>query len=146
MSTPVRGADGPLGYAPRWARGSASGRADTAPDGRARSSMPVQELPQDLKPPRAVTSLPETGSGRDTGRGPDIVPAGDTVPLADAAFELDAESPKEAASHWDTKPSRAPATAPTSAPDSLWKRKKRPVVFEGDAALRELRSRLASAP
>jgi hypothetical protein len=36
--------------------------------------------------------------------------------------------------------------APASAPDTLWKRKKRPVVFEGDAALRELRSRLASAP
>jgi len=106
----------------------------------------VQELPQDLKPPRVVTSLRETVSGRDIGRGPDIVPAGDAVPLADAAFEPDAEPFKEPASHWDTKPSRAPVTVPASAPDSLWKRKKRPVVFEGDAALRELRSRLASAP
>ncbi len=145
MSTPVRGADGPLGYAPRWARGSASGRADTA-DGRERSSTPVQELPLDLKPPRVVTSPREAVSGRDIGRGPDIVSARDAAPLADAAFELDDEPPKESPSHWDTKLSRAPATVPAAAPDSLWKRKKRPVVFEGDAALRELRSRLASAP
>jgi hypothetical protein len=41
-----------------------------------------------------------------------------------------------------------PATASRSrAADPTWKRKKRPGdVFEGDAALRELRSRLASAP
>src|SRR6266849_380201 len=146
MSTPVRGADGPLGYAPRWARGSASGRADTALDGRERSSTPVQELPLDLKPPRVVTSPREAVSGRDIGRGPDIVSARDAAPLADAAFELDAEPPKESPSHWDTKLARAPATVPAAAPDTLWKRKKRPVVFEGDAALRELRSRLASAP
>jgi len=74
------------------------------------------------------------------------VSARDAAPLADAAFELDDEPPKESPSHWDTKLSRAPATVPAAAPDSLWKRKKRPVVFEGDAALRELRSRLASAP
>src|SRR6266481_222038 len=147
MSTPVRGADGPLGYAPRWARGSGSGRADTALDSRARSSTPVQELPQDLKPPRVVTSPPRDAvTGRDVASARDIVPARDTVPLADTAFEPDAEPPREPASHWDAKPSRAPVAAPAAAPDTLWKRKKRPVVFEGDAALRELRSRLASAP
>ncbi len=147
MSTPVRGADGPLGYAPRWARGSGSGRADTALDSRARSSTPVQELPQDLKPPRVVTSPPRDAvTGRDVASARDIVPARDTVPLADTAFEPDAEPPREPASHWDAKPSRAPVAAPAAAPDTLWKRKKRPVVFEGDAALRELRTRLASAP
>src|SRR6266849_3778491 len=146
MSTPVRGADGPLGYAPRWARGSGSGRAETALDGRARSSTPVEELPQDLKPPRVVTSPREAVSGRDMGLGRDILSARDAVPLPDATLELSAEPPKEPASRWDTKLSRAPGTAQASAPDTLWKRKKRPVVFEGDAALRELRSRLASAP
>src|SRR5229473_4054036 len=144
MSTPVRGADGPLGYAPRWARGSESGRADTALDSRTRSSTPVQELPQDLKPPRVVTSPRDVVTGRDVASARDTVSARDTLPLADAAFEPGAEP--EPASHWDTKPSRAPVAAPAAAPDTLWKRKKRPVVFEGDAALRELRSRLASAP
>src|SRR5260370_36666923 len=67
MSTPVRGADGPLGYAPRWARGSGSGRADTALDSRARSSTPVQELPQDLRPPRVVTSPRDVATGRGVG-------------------------------------------------------------------------------
>jgi hypothetical protein len=164
MSTPVRGADGPLGYAPRWARGSGSGRADTALDSRTRGSTPVQELPQDLKPPRVVGSARDvvpprdvisprdavTGrdvlSARDTTSMRDTASVRDTSPLADAAFEPSAEPPREPTSHWDTKPSRAPVAAPAAAPDALWKRKKRPVVFEGDAALRELRSRLASAP
>src|SRR5215468_4499709 len=147
MSTPVRGADGPLGYAPRWARGSGSGHADTALDSRARSSTPVQELPQDLRPPRVLTSPPrDEVSGRDVASARDIAPARNTMPLADAPFEPGAEPPSERASQWDTRPSRAPVAAPAAAPDTLWKRKKRPVVFEGDAALRELRSRLASAP
>src|SRR5258708_33331041 len=137
MSTPVRGADGPLGYAPRWARGSESGRADTALDSRARSSTSVQELPQDLKPPRVVTSPRDVVAGRDVVSARDIVPARDTEPFADAAFEPGAEPPQEPASHWDTRPSRA-ATVPAAAPDTLWKRKKRPVVFEGDTALREI--------
>jgi hypothetical protein len=136
-----------LGYAPRWARGSGSGHADPALDSRVRSSTPVQELPQDLRPPRIVTSPPrDVVSGRDVASARDIAPARDTVPRADDAFEPGAEPPLEPASHWDTKPSRAPVAAPAVAPDTLWKRKKRPVVFEGDAALRELRSRLASAP
>jgi len=107
----------------------------------------VQELPQDLKPPRVVTSPPRDAvTGRDVASARDIVPARDTVPLADADFEPGAEPPRESASQWETKPSRAPVAPPASAPDTLWKRKKRPVVFEGDAALRELRTRLASAP
>jgi hypothetical protein len=156
MSTPVRGADGPLGYAPRWARASGSERADTALDSRARSATPVQELPQDLKPPRIVTSPRDAASTRDIASstrdiasGRDHLSSGrETAPAPDAPFGLDAEPAAEPASHWDTKPSRAPATvqAQASAPDTHWKRKKRSVVFEGDAALRELRSRLASAP
>jgi hypothetical protein len=58
MSTPVRGADGPLGYAPRWAR-SGSGRADTAQEGRGRGATP--ELPRDLRSPRIVMPPRETG-------------------------------------------------------------------------------------
>jgi hypothetical protein len=146
MSTPVRGPDGPLGYAPRWARGSASGRADTTFDGRAvRSSTPVQELtlPQDLTPPRVMMSSREAGSTRDIASGRDIVSARDTEPLRDAVSERGAAPPRESASHWD---SYALETTQATAPDSFWKRKKRPAVFEGDAALRELRSRLASAP
>src|SRR5215471_18259820 len=140
MSTPVRGADGPLGYAPRWARGSGSGRADTAFDGRARSSTPVQELPDDLRPPRIAMSDPEAVSVRD------LISTRETAPLADAAFEAGAEAPSEPAPHWDAKLPRASAAVQPPATDSLWKRKKRSDVFEGDAALRELRSRLASAP
>jgi len=36
--------------------------------------------------------------------------------------------------------------AEDSATESLWKRKKRPPIFEGDAAMRDLRARLALAP
>src|SRR5262249_36389068 len=133
MSTPVRGADGPLGYAPRWARTTGSGRGDTASDGRVRGSAPVQELPQDLRPPRIAMPPPETVSPWDAA-------------APDAPLESSGGPSDEPAPHWDTKPSRAPLTAHNSAPDPTWKRKKRAVVFEGDAALRELRSRLASAP
>jgi hypothetical protein len=149
MSTPVRGPDGPLGYAPRWARGSTSGRADTAFDLRAaRSSAPVQELTleQDLKPPRVVTPARESISARDIIAGREIASSRDAGPLRDAAVERGAAPDPEPAAHWDGKPSRDSGAAPASAADSLWKRKKRPAVFEGDAALRELRSRLASAP
>src|SRR5579871_6016440 len=69
MSTPVRGPDGPLGYAPRWARMSGGGRAETAFQGEAtRNVAAVDELaPQrDLKPPRVVMPLREGASARDT--------------------------------------------------------------------------------
>jgi hypothetical protein len=149
MSTPVRGPDGPLGYAPRWVRGSASGRADTAFDLRAaRSSTPVQELTleQDLMPPRVVTSARESGSARDIVSGREIASSRDAGPVRDAAAERGAAPAREPAPHWDSKSSRDSGAAQASAADSLWKRKKRQDVFEGDAALRELRSRLASAP
>jgi len=143
MSTPVRGADGPLGYAPRWARGS--GRIDTAFDARGRSSTAVQELP-DLKPPRVAIPPREAVSAREIVSGRDLVSAQDPVPLQDAAFEPGAEALREPASHRDTKLPGASGAMRISASNSLWKRKKRPAVFEGDTALKELRSRLASAP
>src|SRR5260370_35004891 len=88
MGTAGRGADGPLGYAPRWARGSGSGRADTALDSRARSSTPVQELPQDLRPPRVVTSPRDVATGRDVASARDTV-SRDTVSARDAASARD---------------------------------------------------------
>jgi hypothetical protein len=145
MSTPVRGADGPLGYAPRWARGSGAGRADAAFDLRpGRSSTPVQELTlqEDLKPPRVATSsFREAGSGRDA---PSSLR--DTGPLRNAASERGAAPAIEPASHWDSELSSDSGAAQASGASSFWKRKKRPEVFEGDAAVKELRSRLASAP
>ena len=130
MSTPVRGADGPLGYAPRWARTTGSGRGDTASDTRVRGSAPVQELPQDLRPPRIAMPPPETSPW--------------DAASPDAPLESSGGASDEPAPHRDTKLSRTPLTA--QAPEPNWKRKKRAAVFEGDAALRELRSRLASAP
>jgi hypothetical protein len=62
MSTPVRGADGPLGFALRWARTAESGRADTALDAKRRTPTPVEESPQDFRPPLTVMSLRETVS------------------------------------------------------------------------------------
>src|SRR5215472_7375552 len=130
MSTPVRGADGPLGYAPRWARTTGSGRGDTASDTRVRGSAPVQELPQDLRPPRIAMPPPETSPW--------------DAASPDAPLESSGGASDEPAPHRDTKLSRTPLTA--QAPEPNWKRKKRAAVFEGDAALRELRTRLASAP
>jgi hypothetical protein len=143
MSTPVRGADGPLGYAPRWAR-TASGRADMASESRGRSTAPVQDLPQDLRParivmppvpPREAVASPE--DGREFVSRRDLVSKPQTAP-EEAGFELGDEPVNEPAPHWDAK-----RPAPSG---SVWKRKKRSVAFEGDTALKELRSHLASAP
>jgi hypothetical protein len=139
MSTPVRGPEGPLGYAPRWARVSGGGRANAA-SGAARNVAPVQELApeQDLKPPRVALPLRGSDSTRDVPPSRDFASARDTAPLRDSA------------SHRDSKPSRTAVVTQDavqdSATDSLWKRKKRPPIFEGDAAMRDLRARLALAP
>src|SRR5215475_9090179 len=143
MRTPVRGAEGPLGYAPRWAR-AGSGRADTAREGRGRSATPVQELPQDLRAPRMVMPPREAVASRDAVPPRQFVstrdlPAAPETPEK-AGFELGDEPFRELASHRDIKPPRV------SRSGSLWKRKKRSAAFEGDTALRELRSQLASTP
>jgi hypothetical protein len=58
----------------------------------------------------------------------------------EAAYELDDEPFAEPASHADTQ------SPQVSRSGSFWKRKRRSAAFEGDTALKELRSHLASAP
>jgi hypothetical protein len=151
MSTPVRGADGPLGYAPRWARAGA-GRADSALDGRGQGATSVQELPAETKPPRIAMPPRETIPPREAAplreivSGRDFFSAPEVAPPQEAAFELDAEPVGEAVVHCETRPARTSGAVQTATKESVWKRKKRSTIFEGDAALKELRSRLASAP
>jgi hypothetical protein len=143
MSTPVRGADGPLGYAPRWAR-TGSGRGDMASESRGRSTAPVQDLPQDLRPARIVmppVSAREAVASREDGR--EFVSRRNLVSTPqiaaeEVAFEVGDEPVNEPVPHWDAKPPRTSG--------SVWRRKKRSAAFEGDTALKELRSHLASAP
>jgi hypothetical protein len=176
MSTPVRGPDGPLGYAPRWARVSGGGRANAAFGPKRSLVPPVQELApeQDLKPPRIA--LPPRGSDstrdvppprdfastrdaappqdsasvRDAAPPRDFASARDAAPPRDLASTRNTAPPRDSASLRDTKSSRASVVTQEavqdSATDSLWKRKKRPPIFEGDAAMRDLRARLALAP
>src|SRR5712671_5264739 len=91
MSTPVRGADGPLGYAPRWAQTAKSGRADTALDAKLRTPATAQESPQDFRPPLVVMSLQETVSPQEM------------VPFEDAGSEP--EAAREPASLYPVKTS-----------------------------------------
>jgi hypothetical protein len=87
MSTPVRGADGPLGYAPRWARTAESGRADTVRDAKRRTPTPVQESPQDFRSPLVVMSVRETISPQEmvpfehAGSGPEVAAAREPASL-----------------------------------------------------------------
>ncbi len=90
MSTPVRGANGPLGYAPRWARTAESGRADTALDAKRRTPTPLQES-QDFRPPLVVMSLRKTVSPQEM------------VPFEDAGSEP--EAAREPASLYAVKTS-----------------------------------------
>src|ERR1700730_17126636 len=164
MSTPVRGPDGPLGYAPRWARVSGGGRANAACRPSGSLLPPVQELApeEDLKPPRIA--LPPRGSDstrdvpppRDFASTRDAVPPRDSASVRDAAPPLDLAStrntapPRDSASLRDTKSSRASVVTQGAVQDSATyprgKRKKRLPIFEGDAAMRDLRARLALAP
>jgi hypothetical protein len=97
MSTPVRGADGPLGYAPRWARTTKSGRADTALDVKLRTPTTAQES-QDFRPPLVVMSLQETVSPQEM------------VPFEDAGSEPEAATAREPASHRDRRLTRPSGT------------------------------------
>jgi hypothetical protein len=147
MSTPVRGADGPLGYAPRWAR-TGSGRADMAAESRGRSATPLQDLPQDLRParlvmppvpPREAAASREALSDREFGSRQDLLSTPQIAPQ-EPVFELGDEPFREPVSHWDETHPRV------SRSGSFWKRKKRSAAFEGDTALKALRSHLAAAP
>src|SRR5262249_9083445 len=142
MSTPVRGAEGPLGYAPRWARGGARNAA--AFDLRAAPNLlPVQELApqQDLKPPRIAMPPRDTVSARDVAS----VRADTTLPFTPML-------PRDIFSNPVRKRAGAPASAQdmaafqVSATDSIWRRRNRPQILDGDAARRELRARLAPPP
>jgi len=144
MSTPVRGAEGPLGYAPRWARG---GGHDTATfnNRTVPTPVPVQELTpqQDLPPPRIVMPARDTAPARDLASARDVTSARET------ASAQDASTARGTISYRDSTPSGASAAEDVATvEDSVptWKRKKRPPVFEGDTAIRELRARLADAP
>ena len=150
MSTPVRGAEGPLGYAPRWARGG--GRNAAAFNNRAAPNLlPVQELApqQDLKPPRIAMPPRDAVSARDVAS---VRDTNDVASVRDTSSARDTVLPRDTISHRDSKPSEASAAAQDiaavqdSATESIWRRKKRPQIFEGDTAMRELRARLALAP
>jgi hypothetical protein len=157
MSTPVRGPEGPLGYAPLWARASGGGRVPAA-FGATRSLAPIQELaPQlDLQPPRIARPPQGTDSTRNVPPPRDLASTRDAAPPRDFASTRDTGPPRDAAlprdstSHRDSKPSRAAVVTQEavqdSVTDSIWRRKKRPQIFEGDAAMRDLRARLALAP
>jgi hypothetical protein len=111
-------------------------------------------FPHDDLHSREATSL------RDTPLSPDAVPPSPPAPpskgdlissagprsLSDDAVDLGLVPPKETIFRWEAGPPRASATGSASA-DAPWKSKKRsPQVFRGDAALKELWSRLAAAP
>ncbi len=67
--------------------------------------------------------------------------------LLDDAADLGLVPSREAISEWEPAPSRTAGAAAASGAETPWKRKKRssPAAFEGDTALKELRSRLSTA-
>jgi hypothetical protein len=92
-------------------------------------------------PPRETTPLREAVASRDAVPQREFVSRRDLLSSPEAApqetvLELEDEPFGEPASQWDAKPSRG----------SFFKRKKRSAAFEGDTALKELRSHLAAAP
>lgn len=103
---------------------------------------------------RGATSLRDTLSPLDTPPQRDVRAGGELVPrdlrsrsLLDEAAELGVAPSGETVSRWEASPSRASGAASALSEEMSWKRKKRSSdVFEGDAALKELRSRLAAAP
>jgi hypothetical protein len=123
----------------------------------AQDSLPSRDVPP-LPPTdglhsRATTSLRDTPLLRDAVLPPAPPPRGDLISragphsLPDDAVDLDLAPPNETISRWEAGVSRGSATGSASAADAAWKPKKRSVeVFEGDVALKELRSRLAATP
>ena len=116
MSTPVRGADGPLGYAPRWAR-TGSRRADIALESGGRSA-PAVDLPQDLRPRLVMPPV----SPREAVASREAVPDREFVPRRDLlstphiapqepSFEL-GDEPLEPAPHWNVKSFRGSRSVP----------------------------------
>jgi hypothetical protein len=135
----------------------------------ARDSLPPREttsLRDALSPPRDSLRSRDSLSSRAATSLRDSLSPSDTTPLRDAharaepayrdagtrslldeAAELGLAGSGDTASRWEANSSRASGALPALSADASWKRKKRSSdVFEGDAALKELRSRLATAP
>jgi hypothetical protein len=108
--------------------------------------------PQTILSPRDVSPKRDTLASRDAARdvqfGRELV-SRDTGPrtLLDEAADMGLAPSREDVSHWDVPlPPPPPGATSASGADSTWKRKKRSDAFEGDTALKELRTRLATAP
>jgi hypothetical protein len=175
MSAPVREAEGPLSYAPRWARTPGGGNESNK---TARTPVPVRELaPEpDFVPPRIVMPLRNEPSVREAAPVREPAPVRAPAPVRDLATARDISPTRENSPIRDAipaRPARDAASVPPTSPllpskslspfralanlnlpdvvdaqesDLPWKRKKRPPIFEGDAAIKELRARLAMAP
>jgi hypothetical protein len=105
----------------------------------ARASAPARDaFPMlDVSPPRS----------RETRAKGELISNARPRTLLDDAADLGMAPapPTDTASRWEQAvSSAAPAAGPAG--DTAWKRKKRSSDFEGDAALKELRTRLAAAP
>ena len=146
MSTPVREPEGPLNYAPRWARaqgGAGGSRPETAIDGNAaRSLVPVRELApaRDVPPPRIAMPPRDSVPAREP------VAVRDSAPVRKSTSVRSPVTPRQATAAPVSATVEATATAQDAAAELPWKRKKRPPIFEGDVAIKELRARLALAP
>jgi hypothetical protein len=99
-------------------------------------------------PVRDAFSLLDMPPSRDSRAKGDLVFNSAPRSLLDEAADLGLAPSRETNARWETDPAQAPtAPAPAIGTEALWKRKKRSAeVFEGDAALKELRSRLAAVP
>ncbi len=108
------------------------------------SSRGSTSLRDNLSPP----SSSDTPSLRDVrARGEGAPRDAGARSLLDEAAELGLAASGETTSRWEVGPSRTSGTVPALSAEASWKRRKRPSdIFEGDAALKELRSRLATAP
>jgi hypothetical protein len=113
--------------------GLAAGRDAAAPQRDAFSLLDPQPF-QDMG--RRDAGLQGTRSG-------EVIPKSGPRTLLDEAADFGLAPAKENIARWEASP--PPSRAPEATP---WKRKKRTpeAVFEGDAAMRELRTRLAAAP
>jgi len=115
--------------------------------------LPPTLFPRDGLDARETTSLRDSPLSRDAALPPASFSKGDLISgagphsLPDDAVDLGLAPPEEAISRREAGLSRVSGTGSASAADTAWKPKKRSLeVFEGDAALKELRSRLAAAP
>ncbi len=125
--------------------------ATLRPPSPPREGMALREAlaSRDTLPVRDPFSLLDVPPSRDAasareGRSGDLVFTTGPRSLLDEAADLGLAPSGDSASRWDAASS---PSAPASPAETPWKRRKRSSeVFEGDAALKELRTRLAAAP